>query len=299
MSKLDLLKNIIKNSTGKESKAKNQTQALKELSCNGFGKADDWNQNNETAADYIKNRPFYEEFTETEIVNAPAVEFRRYRNPSDNKEYYYQTSGNFSEYFDNDFVFQQEDQEYVVYIGGKRYESICQYDGEFELYIGSIEGSYENNNQKWVFPFCLTQSVDLMSGPKHEFEFYLPLDISEDETIYRDIIICSKTTKKIAKLPKKFLETVSLTINLDTMSATAIGDTIPNISKRFINENNPLVSVKAIKASVSGSSLKQVYSCISAKQSNGLDTYYDFYNKETSSIFTVRVNKNGTASLVE
>lgn len=45
------------------------------VSGGGGGVQPDWNQNDETAADYIKNRPFYSETTETVLVEESTVPF--------------------------------------------------------------------------------------------------------------------------------------------------------------------------------------------------------------------------------
>ena len=83
----------------------------------------DWNQNDETAADYIKNRPFYTtDPVETVLVSGT------FAFTVSGSMYY--TSGTVS-----DLV---EGQTYKVALDGVEYETVCQnYNGS--LYIGSIE----------------------------------------------------------------------------------------------------------------------------------------------------------------
>lgn len=82
----------------------------------------DWNQNDETAADYIKNRPFYTITMETELVN-----------------------GTFAFTFSNGLytalninIELTEGNTYKVSIDGVEYETVCQ-SLKGVLYIGSVE----------------------------------------------------------------------------------------------------------------------------------------------------------------
>ena len=85
----------------------------------------DWNQNDETAADYIKNRPFYTtDPMETELVNGTFA---------------FALNGNFGIYVANDVALDLvEGETYNVTFDGVEYETVCQNFNGF-TYIGSIE----------------------------------------------------------------------------------------------------------------------------------------------------------------
>ena len=87
----------------------------------------DWNQNDETAADYIKNRPFYrkETFTETELVTG-TFKFRY--------------SSNSHAYECRDIrVPLIEGKTYKVVFDGVEYETVCQKYMDTYAYIGAVE----------------------------------------------------------------------------------------------------------------------------------------------------------------
>lgn len=87
----------------------------------------DWNQNDETAADYIKNRPFYrkETFTETELVNGTFT---------------FRYSSNSHAYACRDIkVPLIEGKTYKVVFDGVEYETVCQKYMDTYAYIGAVE----------------------------------------------------------------------------------------------------------------------------------------------------------------
>lgn len=86
----------------------------------------DWNQNDSTAADYIKNRPCYQVFVENELVNG-AFGF------SYNSNY-----GLFTNQHEINFYL-EEGKKYKVVFDGVEYETVCQlFMGQY-LYIGAPE----------------------------------------------------------------------------------------------------------------------------------------------------------------
>lgn len=138
----------------------------------------DWNQNDKTAADYIKNRPFYTtDPVETELVNGTFA---------------FTVSG--SMYYTSDIVFDLvEGQTYKVTLDGVEYETVCQnYHGA--LYIGSIE---------------------ILAGGTPEYPFvYMPMDgtfATSIEGVSHEIVIKELKTQ-IVPIPDKYISDTFRTV---------------------------------------------------------------------------------------
>ena len=176
----------------------------------------DWNQNDEKAADYIKNRPFYkkETFTETELLN------NTFSFEYDERTMTYQNT--------NIRIRMVEGETYIVVLDGVEYETVCQlYMGMAGYeYIGAVE--FLDGSGTAIMPFAYahmggsnTVFITSLAGETHDIiikkitsgydyvklpEYYLP-----DERI-----ILKSTT---ADSTKKFAITVD---DSGTLTATEV-----------------------------------------------------------------------------
>lgn len=113
----------------------------------------DWNQNDETAADYIKNRPFYTtDPVETELVNGTFAFVDIGRGLYDNTDITIELT---------------EGETYKVSIDGVEYETVCQ-SLNGDLYIGSIE-LFMGETPAYPFAYAPSDSFGTnISGDSHE-----------------------------------------------------------------------------------------------------------------------------------
>ena len=107
----------------------------------------DWNQNDETAADYIKNRPFYTtDPMETELVNGTFA---------------FTENAPLGLYTNNNVAIElTEGETYKVTLDGAEYETVCQvFQGGIEgiVYIGSSE--FVTGILPSTMPFAYTYNV--------------------------------------------------------------------------------------------------------------------------------------------
>lgn len=226
----------------------------------------DWNQNDETAADYIKNRPFYTtDPVETELVN-----------------------GTFAFVADHGLYMNQditivlvEGNTYKVSIDGVEYETVCQnYHGS--LYIGSIEiltwGTPE-------YPFAYMPAV----GP-------FATNISGDS---HDIVIKSSVSTTIP-IPDKYIpKSVKATELSIGNSGLVFSDTGKVVTFSDIDTlRNHEVIIKVLTSS--GSQYHKCL-CIEIDESNKF-AYLMFTNLNSSSsdfsnvsIRRYKIDENGTA----
>lgn len=134
----------------------------------------DWNQNDETAADYIKNRPFYTtDPVETELVNGTFA----FAEPNPGVGFY----------VNSDIAVElTEGETYKVTIDVLEYETVCQnYNGA--LYIGSIK---------------------IMTGGTPEYPFvYTPMDRAFATNIAGDSheIVIKSFAQEVVKIDAKYL----------------------------------------------------------------------------------------------
>lgn len=85
----------------------------------------DWNQSDSTKLDFIKNRPFYEKFTEVELINE-TLDFASAE--SYNNMYYIED-------FTSNYL--EEGVDYVVYWDGVQYECVGMDEGNGYIYLGN------------------------------------------------------------------------------------------------------------------------------------------------------------------
>ena len=111
----------------------------------------DWNQNDETAADYIKNRPFYTtDPVETELVNGTFA---------------FALNSDFGIYVANDVALDLvEGGTYKVSIDGVEYETVCQVLNGF-LYIGDPKLVFGGTT---TYPFVCVPSQGIPFGTNIE-----------------------------------------------------------------------------------------------------------------------------------
>lgn len=116
----------------------------------------DYLQNDETAPDYIKNRPFYTADTvETELVNGTFA----FAKPNPGIDFY----------LNSDIAVElTEGETYKVSIDGVEYETVCQ-SLNGALYIGSIE-IIKGENPEYPFAYAPSESsfATNISGDSHE-----------------------------------------------------------------------------------------------------------------------------------
>lgn len=134
----------------------------------------DWNQNDETAADYIKNRPFYTtDPVETELVNGTFA---------------FALNDSFGFYVANDVALDLvEGGTYKVSIDGVEYESVCQslngglYIGDLNLFFGGTI----------TYPFLCAPSEGVSFGTNIEGD-------SHEITI-------KATVPRVVQIPDKYI----------------------------------------------------------------------------------------------
>lgn len=155
----------------------------------------DWNQNDETAADYVKNRPFYDGGLKKELILTYS-----------NFDYSGQASLYASEITikQNKPMLEEGDKIYVE-VNGNQFSDTIVMSPEFGmLYAGQFNEILNNEFDK--VEFCLTISDDLDGNDKiYRYTFYYKLDSVENATanIYREIT-------DIKQIDRKFLPNISI-----------------------------------------------------------------------------------------
>lgn len=145
----------------------------------GGGVQPDWNQNDSTAADYIKNRPFYEgDPSETVLVEESAVAFSV-------------SGGTYSGSIQSTFK-PKLGNTYKVFWDGSTYESLCTSLYE-DFLIGnvSIMGGGADTGEPFVI--FITQNTDT-------------IQIATKDTSESHTISISESSQLIVKIPAKFID---------------------------------------------------------------------------------------------
>ena len=172
----------------------------------------DWNQNDETAADYVKNRPFYTDAVETVLVEESTVSFE----------------GGFSE-FQSTFE-ATVGETYKVYWDGTAYECPC-VDIENNLCIGnpSILGKGSDTGEPFVMVIYNSQAIVLGT-----------LDTSDSHTFS-----ISGFTEEVVKIDEKYLPTIP-TDKLPTIPTIEFTASIPG---SIANNMQPFYNVSDLSYS--------------------------------------------------
>ena len=151
----------------------------KTLNVSGGGGQPDWNQNDETAADYIKNRPFYTGDTvETVFVEESTVAFSR-------------SGGTYGGSIQSTFK-PKLGNTYKVFWDGSTYESLCTslYE-DFLIGNTSIMGMGTDTGEPFVI--YISQGTDT-------------IQIATKDTSESHTISISESSQLIVKIPAKFID---------------------------------------------------------------------------------------------
>ena len=169
-----------------ENAGKTEEEFIASLS--GGSAVKDWNQNDETAADYIKNRTHWEEETYEYLINETNINIE----------------GAFQELYNLFYVELINGDTCIVNFDGEEYTCVVKQPSKYELIIGnsSILGWYDNidtgepffiytyRNENLTFAFNVAGSHTI--SIKHKITVYHPLDER-----YIDESIIKKTGKNV------------------------------------------------------------------------------------------------------
>ena len=194
-------------------------------------KQSDWNQNDETAPDYIKNRPFY-----TKMSDTPSI-------PELILEDYYQSGNYRANYFPNDFRI-TEGEAYLCYFDGVSYnltgksdltDDWCHY-----WYLGNGHIFRENWSDTGE-PFVIVVSNDLEYGENIEVSIWVLEPTPHTLSVYSPEVF--PIDLKYLRLPEFSTEPLNIngvTFNgLEPVTITTVGRKGKGIQSEVFNGVSP------------------------------------------------------------
>lgn len=167
------------------------------VSAGGGGAQPDWNQSDETASDYIKNRPGgYVSWT----VNSTTTETKMFNPTSDAGKFKTDNTTGYTGEFGNPTIGLNK---VDVIFNGIEYKDVDFTNNT----VTAINVSYIGDENLVKYPFCLDVGVDNVGGGQYEFACY--------STVEGQVEITVKIYKKsITKIPQRYVESpTSLTID--------------------------------------------------------------------------------------
>ena len=192
------------------------------------GVQSDWNQNNETALDYVKNRPFYTDTAETVLVEESTVSFAN-------------SGGSYVAEFPTSFN-AEFGKTYKVSWDGTVYECVCENFNNRIPIIGnkSIIGFGADTGE----PFIIFNE----SGPNETGWASMTTDTSASRTIS-----ISGFVSEVVKVDEKYLPTIPAdklpTIPADKLPTIPIIEFTTSISENIANAAQPFFDVSNLSYS--------------------------------------------------
>lgn len=211
------------------------------VSAGGGGTQPDWNQSDESASDYIKNRPGgYASYT----VSSTATETKTFKPTSDSGKFKSDNTTGYTGEFGNPTV---ESNKVDVIFNGVEYKDV-----DFANNTGTATNvTYIGDKNLAKYPFCLDVGVDNAGSGMYEFACY--------STIEGQVEVTVKIYKKsITKIPKQYVEApTALTIDVSDGNQHSVVSSSGYTGKTFISiQENGGVQKTNIKGAVLNSGLK-------------------------------------------